>query len=65
MQSVVQPDAVALSSGKLLKNSLHRLLKKTSEARRAKLDERRRTLLYVDAKSVECNEAYEAFSAAC
>jgi hypothetical protein len=30
-----------------------RLLKKTSEARRAKIDERRRTLLYVDTKSVE------------
>ncbi len=42
-----------------------RLLKKTSEARRTKIDERRRTLLYVDAKSVECNEAYESFSAVC
>ena len=38
---------------------------KDSEARRAKFDERRRTLLYVDAKSVERNEAYETFSAAC
>jgi hypothetical protein len=38
---------------------------KRPEARRAKTDERRRTLLYVDAKSVECNEAYEAFSAVC
>ena len=42
-----------------------RLLKKTSEARRTKIDERRRTLLYVDAKSVERNEGYESFSAAC
>ena len=42
-----------------------RLLKKISEARRAKIDERRRTLQYVDAKSVERNEAYESFSAAC
>jgi hypothetical protein len=47
------------------KSSDYRLLKKISEARRAKIDERRRTLLYVDAKSVECNEAYGSFSAAC
>jgi hypothetical protein len=49
----------------VLKNCLYRLVKKTSEARRAKIDERRRTLLYVDAKSVERNEAYESFSTAC
>ena len=49
----------------LLKSPVCRLLKKTSEARRTKIDERRRTLLYVDAKSDERNEAYEAFSAAC
>ena len=42
-----------------------RLLKKISEARRTKIDERRRTLRYVDAKSVDCNEAYESFSATC
>jgi hypothetical protein len=38
---------------------------KDSEARRGKIDERRRTLLYVDAKSIERNEAYESFSTAC
>jgi hypothetical protein len=41
-----------------------RLLKKISEARRAKFDERG-VLMYVDARSNERNEAYEAFSAAC
>jgi hypothetical protein len=30
-----------------------------------KIDERRRTLQYVDAEAIERNEAYEAFSAAC
>src|SRR4030095_4176664 len=45
-----------------MKNSFCGLLKKTSEARRAKMDERRRTCLYVDAKSVKRNEAYESFS---
>ena len=58
---------------RVLKNSLYRLVKKTSEARRAKIDERR-TLLYVDAKSVERTlrqnsglsaKAYESFSTAC
>ena len=34
---------------------------KDSEARRAKIDERRRTFLYVDVKSVKRNEAYESF----
>jgi hypothetical protein len=51
--------------GEIKESKASRLLKKTSEARRTKIDERRRTLLYVDAKSVECNEAYEAFSAVC
>ena len=34
---------------------------KDSDARRAKIDERTRTFLYVDVKSVERNEAYESF----
>jgi hypothetical protein len=38
---------------------------KRSYARRAKSDERRRTLVYVDAKSDERNEADGRFSAAC
>jgi hypothetical protein len=55
---------IPLSTRPRLKNFVCRVLKKT-EARRTKIDERRRTFLYVDAKSIECNEAYEAFSAAC
>jgi hypothetical protein len=51
--------------GEIKESKASRLLKKTSEARRTKIDERRRTLLYVDAKSVERNQAYEAFSAVC
>jgi hypothetical protein len=43
-------------------NSVCRLLKNTSEARRAKFDEPRRTLQYGEASRAKYNEAYEAFS---
>jgi hypothetical protein len=46
-------------------NSVCRLLKKSSKARRAKFDELRRTLQYVEASRAKRNEAYEAFSATC
>jgi hypothetical protein len=49
----------------LLKNSVCKLLKKILEARRAKIDERRRTYSVRWSKAIERNEAYESFSAAC
>ena len=45
-----------------IKRKLYRqAAQKISKARRAKFDELRRTLQYVEAKSFERNEAYESF----
>ena len=54
-----------VSLDSLLKTLLCRLLKKISDARRAKSEELRRTLQYGKARRAQRNEAYEAFSAAC
>jgi hypothetical protein len=48
-----------------MKSSDYRLFKKISEARRAKIDEWRRTYVVRWSETIERNEAYEAFSAAC
>jgi hypothetical protein len=48
-----------------MENAVYRLLKKISEARRAKIDERRRTSPVRWSEAIERNEAYESFSAAC
>jgi hypothetical protein len=42
-----------------------RLLKKTQRQGARQTDERRRTYAVRWSEAVECNEAYEAFSAAC
>jgi hypothetical protein len=66
--------ALLKSSSSLLKNSAGRLLKKISEARRAKIDPsafaqdrlgERRTYAVRWSEAIERNEAYEFFSAAC
>jgi hypothetical protein len=36
-----------------------RVLRKVSEARRTKMDERRRTFFSTSSESIECNDAYE------
>jgi hypothetical protein len=48
-----------------MKSSDYRLFKKISEARRAKIDEWRRTYVVRWSETIERNEAYEAFSTAC
>jgi hypothetical protein len=48
-----------------MKSSDYRLFKKISEARRAKIDEWSRTYVVRWSETIERNEAYEAFSAAC
>src|SRR5262245_24720326 len=53
-----------LATHRLFKNSVCKLLKKI-QRRGARRSMSGGVLLYVDAKSVERNEAYEAFSAAC
>jgi hypothetical protein len=42
-------------------DSVCRLLKRISDTRRAKFDELRRTLQYVEASRAKCNEVYESF----
>jgi hypothetical protein len=56
---------VELASYAITQSSKFRLLKKISEARRAKIDERRRTYRVRWSEAIERNEAYESFSAAC
>src|SRR4030095_1415003 len=48
-----------------MQNSNCRLLKKTQRQGARRSMSGGVLFLYVDAKSVECNEAYESFSAAC
>jgi hypothetical protein len=50
---------------RVAENSDYRLLKKTQRRGARRSMSGGVLLLYVDAKSIERNEAYEAFSAAC
>jgi len=50
---------------RVLKNSDTRLFKKVSDARRTRIDERRRTWELRQSESGERNEAGESFSTAC